>query len=392
MIMQTYQAYIPSHLRNYVRGKQTRPPHSEAELEDAILNRYYRLIRSLVGRGVLEETTHYFTCRDTKQTRVHRSLDSDPYVYLGIKKLMPDNYILCSMRTNYIKSYDGTVVAQLALQMVGRYGDVKSFKLLNGPVKECADYDEKNTYQLQLSYACTAAIRRDEIELFNLIRACSIHDSEHMIIYAQSTVCIRHFLRTLNDVTRNGLPRGKSTWFDAICRRRRIDLLHEYVHGYPPWALRTAVETGFIELLNELYQREAILDISWVLTNVSVYAMKHETLMRVMEWAHNNRIQYLNVEVISKTIRLPFPKLIGWYLEHNIISEAVVINILKGVEMIANSCGFPSVEFDKWKECVEMLVKAGIPMPKVPVIRTRDRRFGEAVRGMGGIRVRVIRD
>jgi hypothetical protein len=296
------------------------------------------------------------------------------------------------MRTNYIKSYDETVVAQLALQMVGRYGDVKSFKLLNGPVRECADYDEKSTYQMQIRCAYKAAIERDEIELFNLICACAGHDSGYMIIHAQSSVCIRHFLRTLNDGTRNKLPRGTSTWFDNICHRRRIDLLHEYVDEYPQWALQSAVENGFVELLDELHQREAILDITQVLMNISVNTMEHEALILVMEWAHDNRIQYLNTEVIRKTICLPFPKLISWYLERGVVSESEVINILKGVELIVNSCGFPSVEFNEWKECVEMLVKAGIPMPKVPVIRTSNRRFGEAVRGVGGIRVRVIRD
>lgn len=388
----TYQNYIPTHLRNYVRGTQTRPLNSEAELEDAILNRYYRLIQSLIQRGVLDETTHYFTCRDTEETRVHRSLHSDPYDYLGMVKEIPDNYILCSMRTNYIKSFGETVVAQLALQMVGRYGDVKSFKLLNGPVKECADYDEKNTYQIQLSCAYKAAIARDEIELFNLIRACAGHNSTYMIIHAQSSVCIRHFMRTLNDVARSRLDNGKSTWLDVICQRRRIDLLHEYVDEYPPWTLPTAVGDGFVELLNESHQREAILDISWVLMQTNIHAMKHETLMRVMEWAHDNRIQYLTPDVIFKTIRLPFPTLIGWYLERGVVSEALFINILKGVELIVNSCGFPSVEFNEWKECVEMLIKAGVPIPKVPVIRTQNRRFGEAVRGVGGIRVRVIRD
>ena len=389
---ETYQNYIPSHFRNYVCGKQTRPPNREAQLEDAILNRYYRLIRSLINTGVLDETTYHFTCRDTEETRVHRSLDRDPYDYIGIWKPAPDGVILLPQRTNYIKSYSEIVVAQLALQMVGRYGDVKSFRLLNGPVKECADYDESNTYQRQLISACKAAVGRDDIELFNLIRSCLTRNYAYLIIYAQSSICIRHFMRTLSTAERTRLEKDRSAWFDVICRRRRIDLLHEYVDEYPPWALQTVVGNGFVELLDESHQRETIMDISLVLTQMNIHVVKHVDLMRVMEWAHDNKIQYLAHNIILESVKLPFPELISWYLKHGLITENVVVKMLTGVEMVVTSCGFPSVEFNEWVECVEMLVKAGIPMPKVPVIRTSNRRFGEAVRGVGGIRVRVIQD
>lgn len=397
--MQTYQAYIPTHFRGFVFAKRYQPPNQEAELEDAIINRYYRKILSLINMGVLLQTTHYFTCSDTPETRVHHAFPLMPdgeYDYID-----PEVLGATKTRTNHVKNYAASLVEHMALQMVGRYGDIKSYRIIEPhirrPPRTEGDYI---VFNRQIVSACQLAIRRDEIELFNALRAHNKYGTGAVdIIEAQSTVCIEHFLSGVSENDRAKILHEGQTnltnWAEIICYRRRMDLTHKYVSVDQRHNIRArhyAIQYGFVELLDEIHQANPIdsTHINQALLYNLERSMKKDAIVSIVDWIFNKGYTIPRLADLIGYNKVPSPELIQWYIDHNSLSEPDIFAVMTCVMLLIDYSGFPSVEYNDWKACVEKMISLGISIPVVPPITTTNRRFAEAANGVGGLRVRFV--
>lgn len=397
--MQTYQAYIPTHFREFVFAKQHQPPNQEAELEDAIINRYYRKIRSLINMGVLLQTTHYFTCSDTPETRVHhafRLMPDGEYDYID-----PEVLGATKTRTNHVKNYAASLVEHMALQMVGRYGDIKSYRIIEPHIRRPSRTERDYiVFNRQIVSAGQLAIMRDEIELFNAFRAHNKYGTGAVdIIEAQSIVCIEHFLSGVSESDRSTILHEGQTfltnWTEIICHRRRMDLLHKYVlidQRHNIHALHYAIEYGFVELLDEIHQANPI---GLTLINQAFLYnlernMKKDAIVRIVDWIFNKKCIIPRLANMIGYNKVPSPELIQWYIDHNSLSEPDIFAVMTCVMRLIDYSGFPSVEFYDWKACVEKMISLGISIPVLPPITTTNRRFAEATNGVGGLRARFV--
>jgi len=398
--MALYRAYIPTHFREFVfpgrtqKQKPKQPPNQEAELEDAIINRYYRVIKFLIDQGVLRQTTHHFTCRDTEETRVH----------YGFARIFDGeyNYIdwhtggLPATRTNDIHQSEHSLTEHLALQMVGRYGDMKSYRIVIPHIRGDGDLDV--ILRRQVDIACKFAISRDEIELFNAL--CSHNKkrtTELDIIFAQSLRCITHFLNTNGPMPRSNSVQegGNQGWLEILCYRRRMDLLKWYLKlsRNSTGIVYYAVCYGFIELLEELYNenaQEPDVPIIPVFATTLRHGMTKDAIIRVMDWAHAKGQNVTDDSIVGSVIYNPFPELIDRLIKYGVLSERLIATMMSEVVHLVARHGIPSVEFNEWKACVDKLISMGIPIPVVPLIKTCNLQFAKIANGIGGLRIQAI--
>lgn len=378
----TYNAYIPTHLREYLYPKET---NREAQLEDAILNRYYRLIRSLIDSGILNETTYHFTCRETKATRVHRYLGNDDYEFADPEYGARGDGSIC-VRTNHIVDYTKSITAHIALQMVGRFGDIKAFEIIEPAVKLVIEPAEREMFHRQIILAYTNALRRDEIDLFNKIRRqypdSTYNDHWGTIIAVRATSLtgiarvLRYTGKTYQDILKN--PDTLHSWAVRLVMLCRWDLFQSLIpeqewRKYRYWALLG----GFTELLEELYKRNqyvfdpAIIDqVKQVLLDGMV---RQNAIIRTFTWVESKCPGFVTDDMISTTINGSPSSLtvalIEWYYRNGYkLSGQHVSLLIEHISQILPTCGYPSVEIIEWEACLVKLRSIGVrPLERMEI-------------------------
>jgi len=376
----TYRSYIPTHLREYLLPKET---NREAQLEDAILNRYYRLIRSLIDSKILNETTYHFTCRETKTTRVHRYLEADEYEYID-PEYKSRTSVSLYMRTNDITNYAKSITAHIALQMVGRLGDIKAYAILEPAVKLAIDI---MMFLRQIHCACTYALQRDEIDLFCRIREQYPNSGRNPYSQVSTLAVDATSLTGMDEIFKRC---GKTyqnvqkyyghvdRWASRFAKRRRWDLFQALIPETEWKRCRFwAILSGFTDLLDELYKRNqyvfdpAIIDsIKYILYNG---AGIESALIRTLTWVESKCPGFMTDEMIEKTIEGSqgdmTTALIEWYYRNGYkFSSQHMSQFAKQIDPIIIRFGYPSIESIRWEACLTKLRSIGVmPLSRMKI-------------------------
>lgn len=361
----TYKAYIPTHLRNFIllEPQEGNPlkVHREALFENAILNNYYRLIRDLIDSGVLKETTYYFTCRDTPKTRIHRPIGGkydNGYTYVYPHD--GEETIEHTKNIEHQEDYEASKTAHVALQMAARYGNIKSYMMVEDVVEKLT---KVLGYHIVSDYAvgpaAILAINRDEIELFNYVRDRTRYHTEDYIYHANSLICIKHFMRTTTIREKKRLLANCERAAEILCRRRRWDLFQgmtlksEWYHY-----AEDAIEHGFTELLNELTDLDRLVELDHDPVEVMSVFMEErlsdpEAILRSLKWL--KKLQPKCMESVPSELLIHYltPEMIDWFCEIGYKLEPHALAKYLGYDCdFVEMYGFPSVEVANWEACI----------------------------------------
>jgi hypothetical protein len=369
----TYRAYIPTHLYNHILPKET---NREALLEDAILNHYYQLIRSLIDSKILNETTYHFTCRDTAAARVHKYLKLDDYEYADPEYGTRGDGSLC-VRTNDIIDYTKSITAHIALQMVGRFGDIKAFEILEPAVKLVIEPIEIEMFHCQITCAYTYALQRDEIDLFNRIRrrypgtAYNDHWGTIIAVRATSLPGIARVLgcigKTYQDILKN--PDTLHSWAASLTLDCRWDLFQSLIPECEWVKCRYyALLGGSTELLEELYKRNQYVFDPAIIDEVKQTLLdgmvRQDAIIRTFTWVESKCPGFVMDDMISTTINGSPSSLtvalIEWYYRNGYkFNGQHVSRLIEHIGHIVRTCGYPSVEIIEWEACLVKLRSFG---------------------------------
>lgn len=362
----TYKAYIPTHLRNFIllEPQEGNPlkVHSEALFENAILNNYYRLVQNLIKTGILEETTYYFTCRD--ETRIHRPLGGkydNGYAYVYPHE---DEDIVT--HTNQIEDYQASKTAHVALQMAARYGNLKSYIMIEDAVENLTIVLGFNLVDdFAIRSAAILAIGRDEIELFNYVRERTQRSTDAFIYDANSHRCITHFIRTATLRAKKRLARGEPA--PILCRRQRWDLFQALIPRSQWYSfVKHAIEYGFTELLNELTDLDQLEDhrdspVEVILDLMEVRDSDPEALLRSFKWLKELQPKFMDHIPAELLIHYLTPEMLDWCRENQYrINSQALITYLGYVYDFVLMYNYPSVEVANWEACMCKLRSMGI--------------------------------
>lgn len=359
---ETYKAYIPTHLRNFIllEPQEGNPlkVHREALFENAILNNYYRLIRDLINSGVLKETTYYFTCRDTPKTRIHRPLGGkydNGYTYV-----YPHDGEEIIEHSKDIEDYEASKTAHVALQIAARYGNIKSYTMVEDAVEKLT---KVLGYHIVSDYAvgpaAILAIGRDDIELFNYVRDRTRYHTEDYIYHANSLTCIKHFMRTTTLREKKRLLANSERAAEILCRRRRWDLFQgmtlksEWYHY-----AEVAIEHGFTRLLNELADLDRLVELDHDPVEVMSVLMGErlfdpEAILRSLKWLRSLQPKCMESVPSELLIHYLIPEMIDWFCEigYKLEPHALAKYLGYGCDFV-EMYGFPSVEVANWEACL----------------------------------------
>lgn len=361
--MQSYQAYISTHLRDYILAHQ--PPNREALLEDAILNNYYRLAQHLIDTGILKEITYYFTYRDTHETRIHRPLDkqyNNGYVHIH-----PSGNNAEIKHTKDIEHFAPLNTASVALQMAARYGNLKSYILVEDAMETL--WLSKEIHLLgddAIRTAAIQAISRDEIELFNYIRDRMKNNTEHLIYCAQSLRCIQHFTHTTSLREKRRLNKQYRSVGYVLCWRRRWDLFQVLVPK-SEWynSFEHAVIFGFTELLNEFTIEELETNnfrpINTLISSMEEALLNPDALIRTFTWLKPLQPDFMEWIPFELLVLYMTPELLDWYHTNGYrVDPNRMTKFINRIFTIIARRGCPSVEIIAWEACLCKLRDTGI--------------------------------
>lgn len=366
-----YGAYIPTHLRNFIvlepRDGNPINEDREALFENAILNNYYRLIQSLIDSKILNETTYYFTCRDTPDKRIHRPLGGkydNGYTYPWAHE--NDTFI---RRTNHVNNYQICKTAHVALQMAARYGNLKSYMMIEDALERIPEGLEKDVLSNRLiTEASVIAICRDEIELFDHIRKYDETNNEYLIYRAQSLNVIEKFMKNASHRERKRLLKyseSDSLGF-TLCSFRRWDLFQALVPK-ETWLhyVGYGIIFGFTQLLDQ-FNLDDLAESPVSIPNDIIVDMKGnirdaDTLIRTFTWLKQLMPDFMKSIPENLLVRYFTPEFIDWYLANGYeITSELADMFLDSIFDIAKKYGYPSVEGATWEACLCKLRDLGI--------------------------------
>lgn len=346
----TYQAYIPTHFREFVLHYNAKHrPNREAELEDAIVNCYYRRVDSLIAEGILGETTYHFNCREN---------DSSPFCHPVISRCKYSFIWDCTEISDYVPrdkilKRDAPTTGTLVLQMVGRYGNIK---MLNRIRPSLISYmRDGQIHSVQSPEAGKFALGRDEIELFTSISGDCYVNNCYNIAYLNSVTGIREYTRS---VLRQEEPfEADYLMMQPLYARHRLDLM-EALDPYmqQEWSLDEAFKQGFIELLEVFYSHrpEQIISYLNIRFNVEVIfnGRNSEAKVRVLDWLKEKNIVVNSTWVLDASDVL----ILEWFLvngyaltQENLASFAA-----------ATRCKYLSEDYRTWKANLMRVREFGI--------------------------------
>lgn len=360
-----YKSYIPTHLRDYIllKPQEGNPLEAtrEALFEDAILNNYYRLIQNLINSNILGETTYYFTCRDTPETRIHRPLGGkydNRYIYPWVTN-----------RTNRIRDYQACKTAHIALQMAAQYGNLRSYIIIESAVELYEDYKSHMLNDTYIQQTAIFAIGRDEIELFNHIREYTKCNTEALIYHAQSLTAIRQFVKKATYREKQRLLKyDKSEGLGiTLCSRRRWDLFETLIPK-AKWInyIAHGVMYGFIELLDQFTNLDNLADgpasiPDRMINDVYRSVRSIDALIRASTWLKRMAPDFMKLIPNRLLVCYFRPNFVDWYLSNGYeitpdLMETFLINIVH----LSKTYGYPSVEVTAWEACLCKLRDLGV--------------------------------
>lgn len=340
---QTYQAYIPTHFREFILSCNAKQKlNREAELEDAIINCYYRRVDSLIAEGILSETTHHFNCRENDSSPHCNVITSRcKYTFIG-----QDTTLQPLHASRKMLKCDAPTTGDLVLQMVGRYGNMK---MLDRIEPSLISMRGTNRYREQCFEAGKFALGRDEIELYSSIwRDCYVNNC-YNVAYLNSVTGIKEYTRSV--LCHKEPFEADYTVFEPLYARRRLDLmeaLDPYMEQY--WSVGDALKNGFIELLEKFYAyapgRIPACFETRSLTGSLFGHNNSKAKVRLLGWLKEKNIPINPIWVLETQDVLT----LEWFLTNGYtLTPENLAGFTAGMELTMTLCGYSSAGYSAWK-------------------------------------------